>query len=221
MNTSKYPYFKPAGDSAVLMVMGNEIDLEINCRIHALDELVLREPLDGIVETVPTYTSLLIYYDLLRLDYHQVVDWVSLKLSKVRESGVEQARVTKIPTVYGGDDGPDLEYVARHNQLSIEDVVEIHSSRNYPVYMMGFTPGFPYLGGMHPAIATPRLDTPRTHVPAGSVGIAGEQTGVYPIDSPGGWQIIGKTCLRLFDPESEKPFLLSPGDQVRFVPISK
>ncbi|MCJ7622886.1 MAG: 5-oxoprolinase subunit PxpB [Anaerolineaceae bacterium] len=221
MTESKYPYFKPAGDSAVLMVMGEHIDLEVNRRVHALDELVLQEHLDGIVETVPAYTSLLIYYDLLQLDYWQVVDWVSLKFSQVGIPGAEQARVTKIPTVYGGDDGPDLEYVAGYNQLSVEDVVEIHSSRNYPVFMMGFTPGFPYLGGMDLAIATPRLETPRTHVLAGSVGIAGEQTGVYPIDSPGGWQIIGRTYLSLFDPEREKPFLLSPGDQVRFVPISK
>jgi KipI family sensor histidine kinase inhibitor len=221
MTGCKYPYFKPAGDSAVLMVMGDDIDLEINRRVHALDRLVLREHLDGIVETVPTYTSLLIYYDLLRLDYHQVVDWVSLKFSKVGETEAGQAHITKIPTLYGGDAGPDLEYVARYNQLSTEDVVEIHSSRNYPVYMMGFTPGFPYMGGMDPAIATPRLESPRTHVLAGSVGIAGEQTGIYPIDSPGGWQIIGRTYERLFDSESEKPFLLSPGDQVRFVPISK
>ena len=221
MTERKYPYFKPAGDSAVLMVLGSEIDLETNRRVHALEKKIISEPLDGITETVPTYSSLLIHYDLLSLGYQDVVDWVCLKFSQIDELQEEELHLVEIPTIYGGEDGPDLEFVAGHNQISVEKVIEIHSSQSYHVYMMGFTPGFPYLGGMDPAIAAPRLKDPRIHVPAGSVGIAGEQTGIYPIDSPGGWQIIGRTHLRLFDPSREEPFLLSPGAMVRFVPILK
>ena len=136
-------------------------------------------------------------------------------------ANVVNSRTVEIPTLYGGENGPDLSFVAEHNGLTVEEVVRIHSSRDYPVYMMGFTPGFPYLGGMDGRIAAPRLNSPRTNVPAGSVGIAGEQTGIYPMESPGGWQIIGRTETTLFDPNHEKPFLLAPGDQVRFVPVNE
>jgi KipI family sensor histidine kinase inhibitor len=117
---------------------------------------------------------------------------------------------------YGGPYGLDLEFVADYHKIRVEDVIRIHSGQIYTVYMMGFTPGFPYMGKLDDALATPRLETPRTHVPAGTVAIAGSQTGIYPIDSPGGWRLIGHTSLRLFNPESESPFLLAPGDEVRF-----
>ena len=125
-----------------------------------------------------------------------------------------------IPTLYGGEAGPDLEFVAGHNQLTPAEVVRIHSSVPYRIYMIGFTPGFPYLGGMSEKIAAPRLKTPRTKIPAGSVGIAGTQTGLYPVESPGGWQLIGRTPLQVFDPRSEQPFIYSAGDFLQFQPVS-
>jgi inhibitor of KinA len=213
-----YPYFKPAGDHALLAVFGDEIDLATNHRVHALDRLLQEEPFEGFIETVPTYTSILVYYNLLNIGYENVLLAVKEKVDRIGEEIELIPRKIEIPTVYGGECGPDIAHVAQHNHLSIKEVIRIHSSRDYPVYMMGFTPGFPYLGGMDESIAAPRLESPRTHVPAGSVGIAGKQTGIYPIDSPGGWQIIGRTALKLFDPKREPPFLLAPGDLVRFVP---
>jgi inhibitor of KinA len=219
MGEENFPYFKPAGDHALLAVFGDEIDLATNRRVHALDRLLQEEPFSALVETVPTYTSILIYYDLMSSDYEHTLAAVKEKIKRIGAETELVPRKVDIPTVYGGDFGPDIEYVARHNHLSIGEVIQIHSSREYPVFMMGFTPGFPYLGGMDERIATPRLESPRTHVPSGSVGIAGKQTGIYPIDSPGGWQIIGRTALKLFDPNRVPPFLLAPGDMVHFVPV--
>jgi KipI family sensor histidine kinase inhibitor len=130
-------------------------------------------------------------------------------------------RCVQIPVLYGGDGGPDLDHVADHNSLTVDEVVSIHSRPQYLVYMLGFSPGFPYLGGMDERIETPRLDTPRTIIPAGSVGIAEKQTGVYPTATPGGWQIIGLTPLNFFDPDADPPSLLEPGDLIRFVPIDQ
>ena len=220
MPPKTYPYYKPAGDSALLVVFGSEIDLQTNQKVHELDKLLRQTALDGVGESIPTYTSLLLYYDPCKLGYGQVLDWVKQQMDVIPPFNPANSRLVEIPTRYGGEFGPDLEHVASHNQLSLEEVIRIHSTPEYPVYMMGFTPGFPYLGGMDSAIATPRLSTPRTHVPAGSVGIAGSQTGVYPIESPGGWQIIGRTTLSLFDITRETPFLLTPGDRVKFVPVS-
>jgi KipI family sensor histidine kinase inhibitor len=129
--------------------------------------------------------------------------------------------MVKIPTLYGGEMGPDLVFVAEHNGISIDEVIKIHSGAEYRVYMLGFSPGFPYLGGMPKSIETPRLSSPRTVIPAGSVGIAEKQTGIYPNASPGGWRLIGQTPIRLFDPETYPPALLRPGDQVQFVPIDQ
>jgi KipI family sensor histidine kinase inhibitor len=155
-----------------------------------------------------------------------------IALSQHPQSGVQgllamtskdgfQPRRVEIPTIYGGEYGPDLDFVAQYHHLTPAEVIRIHSGVDYPVYMLGFIPGFAYLGGLDAAIATPRLDQPRTRIPAGSVGIAGAQTGVYPLDTPGGWRIIGRTPLRLFDPLADPPALLSPGDIVRFIPVSE
>ena len=170
---------------------------------------------------MPTYRSLLVHYDPLRLGYDDVVHLVGEQLQRVGEVPLPESRVVEVPTLYGGESGPDIAFVAEHNGLSVEEVIRIHSSVDYTVYMLGFTPGFPYLGGMSAAIATPRLETPRPRVPAGSVGLAGQQTGVYPIESPGGWRIIGRTPLVLFDPQRDPPALLAAGDRVRFVPVSE
>lgn len=210
---------KPLGDSALVVEFGQEIDPAINRRVHTLANLLALEPLDGVVESVPTYRSLLVRYDPLRLDYDRVAGWARSKASRADSLPAIQPRRIEAPVVYGGDFGPDLQFVAEHNHLSADEVIRIHSSAEYSVYMMGFTPGFPYLGKLDPAIAAPRLETPRTRVRAGSVGIAGLQTGIYPVDSPGGWRIIGWTPLALFDPSREPPFLFAPGDRVRFVPV--
>lgn len=220
MSSKTFPVFKPAGDSALLVVFGEEIDLQINRKVHALDRLIARDPFAGLVETVPTYSSLLVYYDLLEQDYAAVLAAVRQRMERLQDAPDQAFHRVDIPTHYGGEFGPDLDFVAEHNHLTPQEVIQIHSAGEYPVYMMGFTPGFPYLGGMDERIAAPRLESPRTHVPAGSVGIAGKQTGVYPIESPGGWRIIGRTDLKLFDPAVEMPFLLAPGDLVRFVPVS-
>ena len=220
MPPKTYPYFKPAGDSAMLVVFGNEIDLQTNQKVHELDKLLRQVSLEGVRESIPTYASLLLYYDPCKQGYEQVLEWVKQKMEDIPPFNPANSHLVEIPTRYGGEWGPDLDYVASHNQLSAEEVIRIHSIPEYPVYMMGFTPGFPYLGGMDPAINTPRLSTPRTQVAAGSVGIAGSQTGIYPIESPGGWQIIGRTAVSLFDINRETPFLLTPGDRVKFVPVS-
>lgn len=207
----------PMGDSAALVQLGMEIDPAINRRVHALDARLRARMTAGVTEIVPAYASLLVHYDPLMLTYHEVENWLRAEMSGAEDEAAKPMRKIEIPVRYGGEDGPDLEYVAREHRLTARRVAEIHAGREYAVYMMGFTPGFAYMGTLDPAIATPRLETPRALVPAGSVGIAGAQTGIYPIGSPGGWRILGRTALKLFDPNAESPFLFSPGDSVRFV----
>jgi inhibitor of KinA len=210
------PKLLPLGDSALLIQFGDQIDLEINQRIHALDALLRANSISGIVEMVPAYATLLIHYDPLASTYAQISDWVYAEMDRVESSASRKPRQIEVPVRYGGVLGPDLEWIAAHNHLSVADVIRLHTNQTYTVYMMGFTPGFPYMGKLHASLITPRLDSPRTLVRAGSVAIAGEQTGIYPIDSPGGWQVIGWTSLRLFDPSSDTPFLFAPGDEARF-----
>jgi KipI family sensor histidine kinase inhibitor len=216
---SKYrrPKIVPLGDSALLIQLGDEIDLAINRRIHALDAQLNANHLAGVIETVPAYASLLVHYDPLALTFAQALDWVEETMTEAESMVTRKPRLIEVPVRYGGEAGPDLDFVASDHHISAREVVRIHTSREYIVYMMGFTPGFPYMGKLDNAIATPRLETPRTRVIAGSVGVAGEQTGIYPIDSPGGWRLIGRTSLQLFDLATEPPFLFSPGDMVQFV----
>lgn len=213
------PQIAPVGDGALLVTFGVVISPALNRRVLALVAALEAEPLDGSAELVLGYASLLVYYDCLQLGYDQVEAWVRQRLAALEFQPAGPARRVEIQVHYGGEYGPDLPYVAHAHGLTPADVIRLHSQRDYPVYMMGFTPGFPYLGEMDPLLATPRLSTPRSRVPAGSVGIAGEQTGIYPLDSPGGWRIIGWTPQRLFDPYRQPPFLLAPGDLVRFIPV--
>ncbi len=210
---------KPLGDSALLVELGDKIDSAINQRVHALNALLQTKNIAGIIETVPAYCTLLIHYDPLILTFDQVTHWVWDKLTQVDDSLNRKPRQLEVPTRYGGASGPDLEAVAASKGISAADVVRIHSEREYTVYMMGFTPGFPYLGTLDERLIMPRMETPRTLVKAGTVAIAGSQMGIYPLDSPGGWHLIGWTPLKLFDPTSESTFLFTPGDIVKFTPL--
>jgi len=206
---------KPLGDSSILIQLGDAIDPALNQRVHALDALLQSLP---IIETVPAYCTVLVHYDPLTTTCNQIKTLIEEKISLLDESTHRPSRRLEIPVLYGGASGPDLEPAAATLALSPSELIRLHSEREYTVYMMGFTPGFPYLGILNEKLTLPRLSTPRTRVPAGSVAIAGSQTGIYPVDSPGGWHILGWTPLKLFDPMSENPFLFAPGDIVKFLP---
>ena len=211
------PKIVPLGDSSLLVQFGNEIDIRINQRVHALARFVDVSSMQGIIETVPAYATLLIQYDPFLISFTQVREFLREKIFQVEETASRKPRQVEVPVRYGGEYGIDLESVARHLNLQIEDVIHIHTHRTYTVFMVGFTPGFPYMGKLDDVLIMPRLKTPRTRVPAGTVAIAGTQTGIYPIASPGGWQLIGWTPMQLFDPNSDTPFLFAPGDEVRFI----
>ena len=211
-----------SGDSALVIEFGNEISVDINKKIRKMMDDIKKENIDGIVELVPTYCSLLINYDVLKFDYNTLVEKLKTFLNNNLETAEgEEVTLIEIPTLYNDEVGPDLSYVAEHNKLSKEEVIKIHTGTDYLVYMLGFMPGFTYLGGMSEKIATPRLESPRLQIYPGSVGIAGKQTGMYPSMSPGGWRIIGRTPLKLYNPDSDTPVYISSGDYVRYVSISE
>jgi KipI family sensor histidine kinase inhibitor len=215
----EFPLFLSAGDQALVVEFGDSIDSETSRRVHGLLRAVERKTVNGVIDLVPSYRSLLINYDPLVTTASELKERITSLDSKLRDRALKPTRVVKLPTLYGGEHGPDLEFVAEHTGLSSEVVVNLHSEPQYLVYMIGFSPGFPYLGGMPEQLATPRLETPRIEITAGSVGIAGTQTGVYPLASPGGWQLIGRTPVRMFDPDVEPPSVLKSGDLVQFVPL--
>lgn len=215
------PVFRHVGDRGLLVEFSAEIDLETNQKIHAFCRLLEDDLPEGIVEIIPSYRSLVLVYEPLVVDMPKLQEKLVILYGDVESATDLNAEIVEIPVCYGGEFGEDLEYVATHNGLSVDQVISIHSGTLYPVYMIGFTPGFPYLGGLSEKLHTPRLATPRTLVPAGSVGIANNQTGIYPIDSPGGWQLIGRCPYKLFDPLRSNPFLVKAGDQLRFTPVSR
>lgn len=210
------PALKPLGDSAILVQLGDAIHPALNARVHALDALLQTVP--GVVETVPACCTLLVHYDPLAITFDRISARIKEKLILLEDAAHRHSRRLEIPVLYGGASGPDLETVASALALSPPEAIRLHSGREYTVYMMGFTPGFPYMGVLDERLVLPRKSTPQTRVPAGSVAIAGLQTGIYPVDSPGGWHIIGWTPLKLFDPAGEPPFLFAPGDTVKFIP---
>ena len=214
------PLFLAAGDRALVIELDDDISPEVNGRVRNLMLAIQNADIPEVVELVPTYRSLLVYYDPLRVSASELEDSIKSVEHGLDEEPLEKPVIVHIPTLYGGQYGPDLKFVAEHAGLTTEEVVSIHSQTDYLVYMIGFSPGFPYLGGLSEKLHTPRLDTPRTEISGGSVGIAESQTGVYPLASPGGWRLIGRTPLRLFDPNSEPPGLLNACDYVRFVPIA-
>ncbi len=216
-----FPRILPLGDSGLTIEFGDRIAPEMNDLVLGFAHAIERQAVPGLVEIVPTYRSAALYFDPLTTDVAPLAEQ-ALKLARqIQPSSTHVANTVTIPVLYGSDAGPDLAALAALHSLTPDHVIALHTSVEYRVYMLGFSPGFPYLGQVPDAIATPRLATPRTKVPAGSVGIAGSQTGIYPQESPGGWRLIGRTPLRLYDPTRPEPFLLSAGDRVRFVSIDQ
>jgi inhibitor of KinA len=214
------------GDSAVLVELGDRIDPAINARVHRLARQMEEQvgPTSGFGRPVPSYGTVLVPVDPLEPGVDagirrltEIVARAGLELPG--DGDADPAKLVELPTRYGGEDGPDLEEVAASHGLRPADVVELHASVEYRVYLLGFAPGFAYLGSVPELIRTPRRETPRTRVPAGSVGIANDQTAVYPFDTPGGWQLIGRTDRRMWDEAADPPALLAPGDHVRFAPV--
>lgn len=209
------------GDRALSMEFGNIISEDLNKKIRAVTTLIEDRRIDGIDEVVPTYRSLMIHYNPLLIDYEELVRILEDIEENINNVELPPPQTIEIPVLYGGQYGPDIQNVADYNNLRVEEVIQLHTSGKYLIYMLGFTPGFPYLGGMDKRIACPRLSSPRTKIPAGSVGIAGEQTGIYPMESPGGWQLIGRTPLDLFNPARENPILLKAGNYIVFRSIEE
>jgi inhibitor of KinA len=220
----------PLGDRALRIEVGSTIDEETHRRVRAVCARLASRIVPGTIELVPAFASVTVFYDPLHVPesagrgdvsaYARFAALVTDALTELDAAPLPPPRAVEIPVCYGGEYGPDLEDVARQHDVSAEEVVRIHTAGDYLVYMLGFAPGFAYLGGLSPRIATPRRAEPRTMVPAGSVGIGGDQTGVYPLASPGGWQLIGRTPLVLFDAARTPAALLAAGDRVRFRAIA-
>ncbi len=209
------------GDRGLLLEFGDEIREEINEKVTRMALAIQSEAVPGIVETVPTYRSLLVLYDPLILSVGDLKKKLESIEEGLRQSPFPEPRLSRIPVVYGGKYGPDLESVAEYHRTKPDEIVRLHCSRTYLVYLIGFMPGFPYMGELPESLVTPRLKTPRLSVPAGSVAIAQKQTGIYPMDSPGGWQVLGRTPVKMFDPAKDPPAYLRMGDRVQFCPISE
>jgi len=213
--------FKLMGDRGLLVEFGDDINPEINEKVRRMNLAIKEKSIDGVIETIPTYRSLLIVYNPLILPLDQLKKKIRNIEKTLQEIRLPEPRLIRIPVLYGGVYGPDLEFVAKFHKITPEEVIHLHCSRSYLIYMIGFIPGFPYMGELPEILNTPRLKTPRLSVPKGSVAIAQRQTGIYPIESPGGWQIIGRTPVELFDSYKEPPSLLQMGDMVQFYPITE
>ena len=214
------PQFQPASDHSLLILFGNAIDPKIHEQVLRAFWLLKTEPIRGVRNLNPAYSSLLVKFDPLQTDHEELKQQLRACLTRLGEVTLPASNEVEIPVCYGGEFGPDLEHVAKLHGMTPAQVVQLHSSADYTVYFLGFAPGFAYLGGLPEALATPRMEVPRTRVPQGSVGIGGSQTGVYPFSTPGGWRLIGRTPLLLFRPQRAPMNLLQIGDHVRFRPIS-
>jgi inhibitor of KinA len=209
------------GDRGLLLEFGDEISAEVNDKVRKMALALQAETMEGIIGVVPTYRSLLVLYNPLIIPLEDLKRRLKQLEEGLKEIFFPDPKLTKIPVLYGETFGPDLEKVAEYVHLTAEEVIRLHCSKPYFIYMIGFMPGFPYMGELPDALITPRLKTPRLSVPAGSVAIAQKQTGIYPVESPGGWQILGRTPVKLFNPEKEPPALLRMGDLVQFYPITE
>jgi inhibitor of KinA len=213
--------FKPSSDQSLLVYFGHEITLQAHERVRRLLRLLELEPIAGVRNVHPAYCSLLVKFDALKLQHAELEAILRKYLERLEEVSLPEPRQVEIPVCYGGEYGPDLSDVAAMHGMTAAQAIEIHSSTSYLVYFLGFVPGFAYLGELPEALVTPRLAAPRRRVPAGSVGIAGSQTGVYPFATPGGWRLLGRTPMAMFRTDREALSLLSIGDRVRFTPISR
>ncbi len=222
MNTSLHDVkLLVAGENGLVVEFGSIISPEINVFVQQFTRLLTASTIHGIVEIVPTYRSVTVYFDPLIITRQDLSQFIRKTLNDIKPKELEclSSTLVYVPVCYGGVLGPDLEYVARYTGLSTREVITIHTSKPYLVYMLGFTPGFPYLGGLPEKIMVPRQEQPRAKVPAGSVGIGGNQTGFYPIESQGEWWLIGRTPLKAFNPKNSNPFLVAAGDYVQFQEI--
>lgn len=218
-NHASPPRFLPAGDGAVVVEFGSTVDEALSDRVMALDARIAEAGIAGVVETVPTYRSLLVTYDPLQIRARQLIPRLADLAMDAREAAVV-GRQWVIPVCYGGDHGEDLEWVAKVHGMTPDDVIALYAGAIYRVYMIGFTPGFAYLGGLPQILHTPRRETPRTLVPAGSVAIGGQQAAVFSVAAPSGWHMLGRTPVRTFDLRRDDPFLIAPGDRIRFSPVA-
>jgi inhibitor of KinA len=213
--------FLPAGDLAVSVELGDEISVELNTRVRALEFLIQQKAVAGVVEMVPTFRSLLVYYDPELTSYDGLCAAITVLAPQASTASLPPARRVELPCCYEPELGLDVAAAAKRLGLPVDELVRLHAGATYLVYFLGFTPGLPYLAGMPERIHLPRLETPRTKVPAGSVGIGGTQCCVYSVESPGGYWILGRTPVRLYDPGAAEPILLRPGDRIAFRAVTR
>lgn len=217
--TNYEPEILPSGDSSVLVRFGEQISEKLNRKVIAFQRNLEMKKIHGIIETVPAYASLLINYNPIILSYKDIFHKIQEILKEPDTEISSKSRIITISVCYDKSFGTDLQEVSKHTGLPVSEIIKIHTASTYLVFMLGFVPGFPYLGEIDPRIACPRKTTPRQVVPEGSVGLAGRQTGIYPIESPGGWQIIGRTPMKIFNPGNENIFPIKAGDRIRFKSI--
>ena len=216
-----YPRILPFGDQAILLEFGAEINAEINRSVRAFSQQARASKIQGIGHLVPSYSSVLIHFHPFLLSFAETAAWAQEILVKEPRLAESMETVKEVPVIYGGLYGPDISFVAEHNGIGVQEVIQLHTTPTYLVYVIGGFPGLAAMGTVSSRIETARLSNPRTKVAPGSVAIAGKQTGIYAIESPGGWQLIGRTPLRLFDPNRNPPSYFCPGDRVRFCQISE
>ncbi len=220
MSEQPLPQVVPAGDAALLITLGGEISLEVNSRVRALARAIEAKGVLGVREVVIAYATLLVHYDPLATSFEQLKAETMALTAAATEAANHESRLVEVPTLFGGGYGPDLPDVARRLKMAEDEFLRRYTEVTFTVYMLGFAPGHPYLGGLPPELAMPRLESPRERVPAGTVAIANQAT-IYSLTSPGGWRWLGRTPLKLFDPTQDPPVYLRDGDRVRFVPITE